>query len=102
MDFKNKKVAILGFGIEGESSINFLLKKKAKASVIDVRGREQFEKEKIAEFEKKGVDFKFDAYPDDFSKFDLIVRSPGISPLSKVIEKVKKQGIEVTSPTKIF
>lgn len=102
MDFKNKKVAILGFGIEGESSINFLLDNKAKVSVIDVRDRDQFENEKIAKFEKMGVDFKFDAYPDDFSKFDLIVRSPGISPLSKVIEKVKKQGIEVTSPTKIF
>ncbi len=98
----NKRVAILGFGVEGESSVRFLLEKRAKVTVIDVRSREKFEEEKLSELEKQGVEFIFDSYPKDFSEFDLVVRSPGISPLSAVVEKIKGQNIEVTSATKLF
>lgn len=102
MDFKNKKVAVLGFGVEGESVINFLLKQGSEVSILDARFEEKFDKAKIDELKDRGVSFQFEKYPQDFSEFDLVVRSPGISPLSAVIERVKKQGIEVTSATKIF
>lgn len=101
-NFSKKNIAILGFGIEGESAAKFLLKQVNKIWVFDVRSEDQFEKGKIEEFKNEGVIFQFDSYPQDFSSFDLVVRSPGISPLSAVIEKIKKKGIEVTSPTKIF
>ena len=101
-DFKGKKAAVLGFGIEGESATNFLLSKNAKISVFDVREESHLDAEKIKEFKKKGVSFHFGSYPQDFSKFDFAVRSPGISPLSPVIARLKEQGIEVTSETKIF
>ncbi len=102
MDFKGKKVAVLGFGVEGESVVNFLLKQGSQVSILDARSEEKFESAKIDEFKSKGVSFQFEKYPQDFSEFGLVVRSPGISPLSAVIERVKKQGIEVTSATKIF
>ncbi len=102
MDFKNKKIAILGFGVEGESALNFLDSRGAKITVIDVRSRDTFEDEKISAFEKKGIRFIFDSYPSDFSEFELVVRSPGISPLSKVMEKIKQKNIKVTSATQIF
>ncbi len=100
--FKDKKIAVLGFGIEGESTTRFLLKKGSKISVFDVRREEQFERDKLNEFRERSVNFQFDSYPDNFSSFDLIIRSPGISPLSAIIEKVKKQGVKITSPTQIF
>ena len=102
MEFKGKNIAILGFGQEGESAANFLIEKGAKVSVLDVRSEDKFEPDQLDTFRKKGVKFQFDKYPEDFAKFDLVIRSPGISPLSSVIEKVKFQGIEVTSVTKIF
>ncbi len=100
-DFNDKKIAILGFGIEGESVANFMLSRDASVVIFDVRKKEQLNQEKIEEFEKRGVKFHFE-YPDDFTPFDLVVRSPGISPLSAVIEKAKKHGVEVSSSTKLF
>src|SRR3990170_7578157 len=102
MDFKNKRVAILGLGREGESAANFLIEKGAKVSVFDVRSQDKFEQNKLAEFRRKGMSLGFDSYPKDFSEFELVIRSPGISSLSSVIEKVKSQGVEITSVTKIF
>ena len=101
-DFKGKKIVVLGFGVEGESAANFLLENGAEVFVVDVRSEDKFEPEKISGLKQRGVEFQFDSYPEDFSKFDLILRSPGISPLSIVAEKIKKQGVEFTSPTKIF
>ncbi len=100
-DFKDKNIAVLGFGIEGESVARFMLSCGANVSIFDVRKKEQLNQEKIEEFEKSGVKFHFE-YPDDFTPFDLVVRSPGISPLSAVIEKAKKHGVDVSSSTKLF
>ena len=102
MDFKDKRVAVLGFGIEGASVVNFLLKQDARVSILDVRSEDSFEQEQLDELRKKGVVFQFDSYPQDFSMFDLVVRSPGVSVLSSIVEKIKKQGIVVTSVIKIF
>lgn len=100
--FKDKKFAILGFGEEGQSTAKFLEGIGVEFSVFDVRREDQLDSKKIKEFRKKGIKFKFDSYPEDFSSFDEVIRSPGISSLSAVIEKIKKQGVKVTSGTKIF
>ncbi len=102
MDFKNKKIIILGFGTEGESVVAFLLTKETKILVADVRDQEHFDPEKIEAFKEKGVEFNFGSYPEDLSGFDLAIRSPGISMASVIIEKIKSQGIEISSSTKIF
>ena len=102
MEFKDKKVAILGFGGEGASAANFLIDKRARVFVFDVRSEDKFEQDKLEKFREKGISFKFNSYPQDFSMFDLVVRSPGVSVLSSIVEKIKKQGIVVTSVIKIF
>ena len=102
MDFKNKNVAVLGFGAEGASAVNFMLGHKARVSVFDVRSEDKFDREQISRLKEKGVGFRFDKYPESFLGFDCVVRSPGISPLSQVFEKIKKEAITVTSATKIF
>jgi UDP-N-acetylmuramoylalanine--D-glutamate ligase len=102
MDFKKKKAAILGFATEGRSTANFLLEQGAKVSIFDVRHKESFDSDKIKEFQERGVEFKFDSSPEDFSKFDFVVRSPGINPHSAIIEKIQEQNVQITSGTKIF
>ena len=102
MDFDGKKIAVLGFGAEGASAVNFMLGHKARVSVFDVRSEDKFDHEQISRLKEKRVEFWFDKYPESFSGFDCVVRSPGISPLSQVFEKIKKETIEVTSATKIF
>lgn len=78
-DFQNKKIAVIGEGVEGTSSVSFLRKHNATVTVLD---------------EKQG-----DNYLKDLNSFDLIVRSPGVklSLLEKYVSKEK-----ITSQTKLF
>lgn len=54
MEYKNKKVAILGYGLEGQDAEKFLKSQGAEISILDK---------------------KFDEnYLNDLLKFDIIVR----------------------------
>jgi len=76
--FKNKKIAIIGKGIEGESSAKFLKKQGAEITILD---------------KKQGEN-----YLQDLNEYDLIVRSPGIK--LELLKDVPKE--KITSQTKLF
>jgi UDP-N-acetylmuramoylalanine--D-glutamate ligase len=78
IDFKDKKIAVIGEGVEGKSSAEFLQKQSAKVEIRD---------------KKQGDD-----YLEDLNRFDLVVRSPGvkISTLGNVTPE------KITSQTKLF
>ena len=76
INFKNKKIAIIGQGIEGLSSEKFLKSKGATVTVLD---------------QKLDTDYLM-----GLEKYDLIIRSPGVKP--KLLEKYSN----VTSQTKLF
>src|ERR1035437_350247 len=77
--FKNKKIAVVGEGIEGQSSFKWLKAKGADVTMLD---------------EKQGKD-----YLGGLDDYDLVVRSPGIkiSTLEKFVKREK-----ITSQIKIF
>jgi UDP-N-acetylmuramoylalanine--D-glutamate ligase len=77
--FKNKKIAIVGEGIEGQSSFKWLKTRGADVTILD---------------EKQGAD-----YLKDLDSYDLVVRSPGIK-LSTLEKFVKRE--KITSQIKIF
>ena len=99
--FTNKKIAILGFGIEGASVIEFLHGINALITVFDEKKRVDFDKNELEEFEQKGIEFVFGAIPSLLS-FDLIFRSPGIKPNITQLIEAKEKGAEVTSATRMF
>ncbi|HYM65065.1 MAG TPA: UDP-N-acetylmuramoyl-L-alanine--D-glutamate ligase [Candidatus Sulfotelmatobacter sp.] len=78
MDFKNKKIAVIGEGLEGKSSAKYLKEKGASVTILD---------------QKKGKE-----YLSNLSKYDLIVRSPGIN--LELLKDVPKE--KITSQTKLF
>lgn len=77
--FQNKKIAVVGRGVEGLSSAEFLKEKGADVTVLD---------------KKDGED-----YLRDLDKYDLVVRSPGVKPqdVEKFVLKDK-----ITSQTRLF
>lgn len=76
MNYKDKKVAIIGYGLEGQDTEKFLKKRDATVTILD---------------QKDDLN-----YLSNLDKFDIIVRSPGVYPYK--IKTTKR----VTTPTHIF
>lgn len=107
-NLKNKKIAILGLGIENEALVKFLLAKKIKCeiTVCDNRDKDKLGA-RFKELEKK-VNWKLGK---DFNKgleeFDILFRSPGwpiFCPGIKSFLKAKsyKPQANLSSPMKLF
>ena len=101
INFGNKKVAILGFGLEGKDALSFLLKKGAKVSIFDRKEENQLDLEKIDKgkislFCGKNYDL------DKLADYDLVVRSPGVYRYIDEIVRAEERGVEITSSIKIF
>lgn len=100
-DLQGKKIAVLGFGIEGQSAARFLLKHQVTVTVIDEKPEAEFYARDIEEFRKQNVEFVFGQIPD-LIDYDIIVRSPGIYLMRDEIQKAHKAGVIVSSPIKLF
>ncbi len=99
-DLKNKQVAVLGFGQEGQAVTRYLTKHGIKPVLFDQKPWEDWDKAQQEEIKKLGLNFIFG--PDAFIElkgFDMAFRSPGIA-----LEKIKNLGLklEVTSQAKFF
>lgn len=95
--FSDKRIAIVGFGKEGRSTLYFLEQCK------DVLGIRVFdEQEPIVETNSELVSTAFNTNlkKADFSEFDLIIKSPGI-PLFKFSTETMESG-KLTSQTELF
>ena len=102
-EWKNKKVAILGFGIEGLSSLEFLRKQGASVRVLDRREKEDFDHKIIIQAEELGAQFVLGKnYLEDLTDYDVIVRSPGVRRLLPELLTAERCGVTVTSQTKLF
>ncbi len=82
--YNNKKIAILGFWKEGKSSLNFLLKLWLKnITILD----------KNIEIEKReGLNYQlWESYLETLWNYDLIFKSPWISPYNNLISPYKEK-----------
>jgi UDP-N-acetylmuramoylalanine-D-glutamate ligase len=99
MQKKSKqKIAILGFGKEGQSVYRFL-KKTAEFRGVEIWILDTNENIEIPKgtFSQLGND-----YLKDLQRFNIIVRSPGIKYYSPEIQSAIKNGSRVTSLIKLF
>ncbi len=100
-DFKGKKVAIVGFGVEGKASVDYLLKQGADVTVLDRRSPEELE-EDVKRLGYTAIKLVGgEDYLEHLTEFDLVLRSPGVKLGNEFVE-AKKQGVEITSQTQLF
>jgi len=93
-----QKIAIVGFGKEGQSAYRFL-KKTAEFRGAEIWILDSDKKTKVpaGAFSRLG-----DSYLENLEWFDIIIRSPGVKYYAPEIQNAIKNGAEVTSPTKLF
>jgi len=86
---QHSKIAIWGFGVEGKATAKYLLNKNIDFTVL---------------CSENEVDDKYNCVTSDvetglLNQFDVIIKSPGISPYSDI---VKKSTARITSPTALW
>ncbi len=95
--FKDKKIAILGFGLEGKSTYNFIKKylPEIKIDILDKCRSEQ-----CSTYEDKFITFVTgEGYLNNLKKYDIIMKSPGISFKNIDITEFKDK---ITSQLELF
>lgn len=102
MHYSNFKIAILGFGVEGQDAARYFLGQKSKRIVAF--DKSPVENLPASDYQKKGVEFICgpDYLKDGLKGFDYIVRSPGVYRYLPEIVEAEKQGSKVTSNTQLF
>jgi len=103
MDLKGKKIAVIGAGVEGISTVNYLVSNGAKVSLLDKKSISDFETEKIAKLNNLPVQLVLSKdYLANLASFDIIIRSPGVKLDLPEIIAAKAKGVTISSQTKLF
>lgn len=99
--YKDKKIAILGFGIEGRDLALFLLRQGVRITVFD--------KKPEGELDFSGIDksvitnFTGEKYLDrGLGDFDYVFRSPGVYRYIPQIVDAESKGVKISSAIKLF
>ena len=95
-DLKDKRVLIVGLGRTGVSLAHFLVKLGANVTVSDHKSKAELSSylEKMDDIQ---VNYDLGGHtPKTFLQQELIVLSPGISPVLKIFEYARNQGVKVT------
>ncbi|MBU4257434.1 UDP-N-acetylmuramoyl-L-alanine--D-glutamate ligase [Patescibacteria group bacterium] len=106
-NLKNKKIAILGLGIENYALVKFLLKNKINCEITVCDKREFDKLAGIKNFVslRKIINIKWQTgknYDKNLTEFDVIFRSPGYPLFNYNLIKARKTGVEISSPMKLF
>ncbi len=91
--FVGKKIAILGFGLEGRSTLEFLLDLGVGSADIEIRDAREIP-EKLAVATRTG-----EKYLEDLEGFDWIFKAPGVSVFLPELAGVQEK---LTSQAQVF
>ena len=97
-NLQNKKICLLGFGIENQALLKFLIAKKINFDITVCDAKKDTECP-IGHSVSWRVGKNYDKNLD---QFDIIFRSPGYPLFTKQIKKAKKAGVIISSPMKLF
>lgn len=102
-DLQEKKIAILGIGVEGLSLVEFLKKQGAHITILDEKEEKKHEKEEIAKIKSLHVPILYGKRVfSNLSEYDIIFRSPGIKRNQEALVDAEKHGAIITSQTQLF
>ncbi len=99
MKYKDKKILVVGFGVEGKALVDYFLDQEAKVSVADQKSQPELGQAYI-DYQDK-VDWKLgDGYLDGLTEFDLIAYSPGLK--LAAYQKIQSSGVSTVTQMQLF
>ena len=99
---KGQSIAVIGMGTSNTPLIRMLLRAGLKVTVCDKSPRERVA-EQAAELESLGAKLQLgEDYLNKLHRFDLIFRTPGLSPNTPELRQAVEKGSELTSEMELF
>lgn len=95
-NYKDKKIAVLGWGVDTEDIVPFLLDQGVDITVYDRKKSLDTKYTQALKWKLGSDDF------GDLSTFDLIIRNPAVYRYRQEITSAEKSGVEISSKIKIF
>jgi UDP-N-acetylmuramoylalanine--D-glutamate ligase len=104
IDLDNKRLALLGLGLEHRALATYLSAEGLSFSVCDEREADAVARPESVEGSGFAVDeWRFGrGYLDEMEDFDLVFRTPGLPALHPKLEAARRSGVEVSSQTALF
>lgn len=100
--FSGKRIAVVGLSVEGRDSVKYFVQHGASVTCCDRRSKETLG-DVCRELSEYNVTFAFGKrYLDNLASYTMIVRTPGMSPRLPELIAARRQGVQITSLTKIF
>jgi len=93
-DWSQIRVCVVGLGVAGFAAADALINLNADVIVIDGESGES-QKERATILEILGAEVRMGNDTDLPDKLDLIVLSPGVSPLSPIVSAAQTAGVEI-------
>jgi UDP-N-acetylmuramoylalanine--D-glutamate ligase len=95
MSYKNKKIAVLGFGASGEAAARVLAEEGAMTTILDSADLKKL-RSKIDKISPLGISVLAGLEADnDKRKYDRAILSPGIDPNTPLVQNFLKKRIEM-------
>ena len=102
MNYQGKKVAILGFGQEGQAMAEYLLQEGTHITILDEREPAALG-EAYESWQGRDIHWRLGpSYLKNLTQFSSIFRSPGVPLSLPALLAARRAGVEITSQTKIF
>jgi UDP-N-acetylmuramoylalanine--D-glutamate ligase len=104
IDFKNKRVTVMGIGLHGGGVgvIKFLAGQGAKVLATDLRTKEEL-KESLEILKGLPVEYVLGQHKmENFTQADLVIKNPAVPADSKYLAAAKKKNIPIESDIGIF
>lgn len=101
-ELRDRRIALLGLGLENRALARFLLSRGFTFSVCDGKAPDDLESLR-EEFAAAVQEWRLGAdYLDGLERFQLLFRTPGISPLRPELRLARAQGVHISSQTRLF
>jgi UDP-N-acetylmuramoylalanine--D-glutamate ligase len=102
--YKNKRVVVMGLGLNGGGAgvAKFFAKQGANVLVTDLKTKEQLQKS-INELKEFNIDFVLGGHKEeDFASADLIIKNPAVPNTSPFLKVAKDHNVSIKTDIEIF
>jgi UDP-N-acetylmuramoylalanine--D-glutamate ligase len=100
-ELKSRKIAVLGYGLEGKDMVSYLLGEGAIVTIFDKKSERELDL--TQKVQKKTRLITGENYLSGGLKdFDIVFRSPGVYRYLAEIVAAEKEGVKISSAIKLF